>query len=94
MAEKNESEILLDVAVFGEQIDQFFKSDIGKFLLRRIEEETQEGLRELRNVDCNDARAVWSAQARVRRAEMIKTWLDEALRAGLKARDILEDRLD
>lgn len=91
---QSEIEMLYDVAVLGEQVDAFFKSDIGKFLDKRINEEIEEGLTELRTVDCTSQQAVFMAQGKVLRAERIRSWLEEALLAGLKARMILEDRED
>lgn len=88
----NESEMLLEVAVLGEQIDQFFKSDIGKHLLAHCDREIYAGMSELKQADCNNPKEVWEAQARVRVAESIEGWLREALMAGLKAREVLENR--
>jgi len=87
-----ETEILLDVAVLGERVDQFLKSDIGRYLLEQAEAEEQMGLLILRTVDCNSEHAVRMAQNRVWRGENMKAWLKDAVSAGLKARMILEDR--
>lgn len=89
-----ETEILFDVAVLGEQIDQFFKSDIGKYLLGHAAAQETEGLDELRRVDCNKPEEVWNAQKKVWVAEKFRVWLHDALQAGLKARMIIEDRED
>ena len=90
----NESEILLDTAVLGEQVNQFCKSDVGKYLLAHCQAEIQAGLRDLKHADCNDPKSVWQAQARVNIAESIEEWLREAILAGLKAQEILEDRAE
>jgi hypothetical protein len=87
-----ETEILFDVAVLGEQIDQFFKSDIGKYLLDHAAAQEAEGLEALRRVQCHDTEAVWQAQNKVWLAEKFRTWLTDAIQAGLKAQMILEDR--
>jgi hypothetical protein len=87
-----ETEILFDVAVLGEQIDQFFKSDIGKYLLDHAAAQEAQGLEELRRVKCSDTEAVWQAQNKVWLAEKFRTWLGDAVQAGLKAQMILEDR--
>jgi len=87
-----EIEILFDVAVLGEQVDQFFKSDIGKYLLEHAAAQEAEGLNELRRVDCKNPEVVWNAQNKVWIAEKFRVWLEEAIQAGLKARMILEDR--
>ena len=90
----NETEVLFDVAILGEQVDAFYHSDMGKFILTRLEAETNAGLKELKTVNPSDAERVREAQNRVWRAESLKGWLDEAIMAGLKAKDILEDRED
>lgn len=88
----DEAEILLDVAVLGEQIEQFLKSDIGKYLSEHAEEVISEGMNELKVADCNDAKAVWTAQNKVWLGERFRHWIKEAVTAGLKAREILEER--
>jgi len=92
MKEPSESEILLDVAVLGEQVDQFLKSDIGKYLIDQAESEYEAGIESLKNCDPYDPKAINAALAVVKRAESIKSWLMQAVSAGLKARMILEDR--
>ncbi len=87
-----ETEILFDVAVLGEQVDQFFKSDIGKFLLDHAAAQEDEGMHELKQVNCNDSEAVLAAQNKIWIAEKFRVWLSNAIQAGLKARMILEDR--
>jgi len=88
----DDSEILLDVAVLGEQVDQFLKSDVGVYLMQHATAQEEAGMEELRRVKCNDAEAVWQAQNKVWLAEKFRVWLEEAVQAGLKARMILEDR--
>ena len=88
----SETEILLDVAVLGERVDQFLKSDIGRYLIEQAEAEEQAGLQQLRVVNCANAEAVYMAQNRVWLGEHMKSWLKDAVSAGLKARMILEDR--
>ena len=89
-----ETEILFDVAVLGEQVDQFFKSDIGQYLLDHAAAQEAQGLEELKQADCNDPQSIWKAQNKVWQAEKFRTWLTDAIQAGLKARMILEDRED
>jgi hypothetical protein len=88
----DDSEILLDVAVLGEQIDQFMKSDIGQFLMQHAAAEEEAGIEELKKADCQKPQDIWAAQCKVWRAESFRIWLQEAVGAGLKARLILEDR--
>lgn len=87
-----ESEILLDIAVLGEQVSQFMKSDIGQYLLDNAAAHEAEGVEELKRAKCTDTEAVWAAQNKVWIAERFRVWLEEAVQAGLKAQMILEDR--
>ncbi len=92
MPNQSENEILFDVAVLGEQVDQFLKSDVGRYLLEQAESEEREGLLQLRVIDYTNAEGIRLAQNKVWRGEYMKTWLSNAISAGLKARMILEDR--
>lgn len=88
----NESQILLDTAVLGEQIDQFMKSDVGQYLLAHAAAQEAAGLEELKRVKCTDSEAVWQAQNKVWIAEKFRTWLEDAVGAGLQAQMVLENR--
>ena len=90
----NESEILLDVAVLGEQVRQFLNSDIGKYLLQHARGEEEDAIRKLVDINYRDADGILSLQNKIWRAKSVRSWLDEAVTAGLKAQTILEDRED
>jgi hypothetical protein len=90
----NEEEVLYDVAVLGKQTEAFFKSDVGKFLLDRIDRDIEDGLNELREMDCFSPEEIYRAQGKVKQAERLRRWLEEAVVAGLKAQTILEERED
>jgi len=89
-----EIEGLVDAAVLGKQVDDFMRSDVGRFLLQRAAEEQARGYEALRDVDATDARAVLRAQAEVWRAESIADWLGKSVIDGLRATEILESRED
>lgn len=87
-----EIEVLVDVAVLGKQVDSFFSSDMGKYMMSRAAAEVQEGLAILKKVAYTDAEAVRAAQNRVWRGESLRDWLEQAILAGLKAEAVLADR--
>ena len=87
-----EIEILMDVAVLGKQVENFMASELGRFLLGRADAEVLTGVAQLKNLAHTDANAIRLAQAQVWRGESLRDWLEEAVRAGLKAQDVLEDR--
>lgn len=92
MDEIKQIEVLVDVAVLGDQVDAFWKADIGKYLQSHIEAEIEAGVRELSEVKADDANAVRQAQNKLWRAKTLQGWIDQAIMAGLKAKIVLEDR--
>lgn len=85
---------LYNVAVLGEQVDSFIRSDVGQYVVAHIENEIEQCLQKLRVVNPNDPEAVRQAQSDIRRAESMKDWLTSAIIAGIKAKDVLEERQD
>jgi len=88
----NENQMLMDVAVFGEQVRQFMESPVGRYLLQKADEEKDLAILELVNVDAQDYKAVQSAQNQFQRAEDFQAWLTEAVTKGLQALQILDSR--
>ena len=89
---EEEVEILVEVAVLGEQMDHFRRSAVGKHLLKRAEEDYNAGIEELKRVPPADTEAVRTAQNKVRVAESVRDWIEESIASGLRATMILEDR--
>ena len=85
---------LVDTAVFGRQVEEFTSSTIGRYLIQCADAEEEKGYKELKEVDPTDARGVLRAQNQVIRGEQFKSWLLEAVQAGLQAEGILENRED
>ena len=89
-----EIEVLVVVAVLGEQVDNFWRGDIGKYLLAHIQSEINDSIKELSMVDAENAKLVRTAQNKIWRAKALQGWIDQAITAGLKAKLVLEDRED
>jgi hypothetical protein len=89
-----ETEVLVDTAVLGKQIDEFCRSDVGRFLLENIDNEYNQGMSELKDVNPDEPKSVRAAQNKVWRAEQLRSWLKTAIHAGLKATEVLENRED
>ena len=85
---------LFNVAVLGEQVDSFIRSDVGQYVVEHIEAEKEKCLQALKTVNPEDSAAIRQAQSDIRRAESMKDWLTSAIIAGLKAKDVLEERED
>ena len=87
-----DTDVLVDKAVLGKQVEIFFDSRVGKFLLARIESEINRGVELLKKVDPEDVKQVRCLQNLVWRAESIESWFSEAIMDGIKATEILEER--
>ena len=89
-----EIETLVDIAVLGEQVDQFMRSDVGLFLKNKIDIELNEAVVELKGANAFDPVAVQKAQNKVWRAESLAEWISQAIMSGLRATIVLESRED
>jgi len=82
-----ENEVLLERAVFGQQVEAFLHSEIGSYLINRAQSEVEEALRKLRNCSESELKQI---QSEVWRAESIVIWLSQAVEDGLRALNILD----
>lgn len=83
---------LLEASIIGKQVENFISSDVGKYLIQCIEAEEKKGYDALKAVDAERPDMVRSAQNSVALAEYMRSWLLEAVDAGIRATMILEDR--
>jgi hypothetical protein len=83
---------LLNRAAFGKQVEEFWKSDIGAYMLRRINSEITEAFEEIKTVDPKDGKLVQNIQNKIYRAESIQGWLEDAIVSGLQSFQELEER--
>lgn len=77
-------------AVFGVQVQNFMDSEIGAYIMNRADEYAQEAMEELTKVDPEDPRAIRSLQNRIHVADLIATWLREAVSLGEQAQEHLK----
>ena len=83
---------LVNQAVLGEQLDQFWKSEIGNYLLAKVERECIIALDQLSSVDPTSPDKVREYQNSYWRAMSFKSWMEDGIVAGMKAKEILEER--
>lgn len=69
-------------AVLGEQIKNLLTSDVGEYLLQRIEQFCNEGIKELVRADAEDPTAIRNAQNKVMVADQIKNFLAQGIERG------------
>jgi hypothetical protein len=84
--------LLTDAAVVGRMVEDFLHSDIGLYLVQCADAEIDKGVEALKKANAENPSEVRSAQNQVICGEYIKQWLEEAVSAGLRAQQILEDR--
>jgi hypothetical protein len=77
-------------AVLGKDAEEFLKSDIGRIMLARAEEEESEALEALAGVSSWRRRRIAELQARIWRARSFKQWLTELVVTGRQALQQLE----
>jgi hypothetical protein len=87
-------EELLDRAQFGRQIELFWGSRLGEYLLARVREEYVEALTKLKTCDPADSKLVMKLQGEAWRAESFEQWLSQAVIDGAKALELLEGEDD
>lgn len=85
---------LVRAAVFGEKVQEFLRSDIGDFLLKRAEAELTAAINSLKSVDPMQMTTVIILQERIRQLERFETWLGDAVQEGLTAISVIEGEED
>ena len=87
-----EQQLVVQQAILGKQIEEFFSSDVGKYLLRRADIDREDALLELARCDPEDAKAIRGLQNKVLVSEKVRGWLEQAVLRGLQAIEIIDER--
>ncbi len=72
-------------AVFGQQVQEFLRSEIGHFLIQRAEKELGEAIEKLKTANPRDAENIVRLQVQVALLEKFESWLGDAVQDGLTA---------
>ena len=81
-------------AILGKDAEEFLKTDLGRYMLARVEEEENEALEGLASVFPWRRRRIQQLQAQLWRARSFRGWLGEIIIASKQALQQLEDRED
>jgi hypothetical protein len=92
MDEIEDKELLIQRAVFGQEVEQFLSSYIGKYLLARAQEQVEVAQRAFRDVDVTDVARLTVLQNRINVASSIPDWLVDAINDGAQALQLIDDR--
>lgn len=71
-----------DTILLGDDADQFFKSDLGKYIQARARHEIITAQNDLVKVDPEDSKAIREIQNRIKIARAVPDWLNEAILSG------------
>ncbi len=80
---------LFEAAIFGKEVQTFLGTSVGKYLIKRAEDEAQEATRALKAVFPLRWRRIMELQNRIYRAESVQQWLGEAIMDGVHAEKII-----
>lgn len=89
MVDKN----LQQAIALGFDVEAFFGSPLGKYLIKRAEDEVDAAVEELKRADPDNAKAIRDLQNTITRAESFQYWLGDAVNAGKNAQlELLDER--
>ena len=86
-----EKETLYAECVLGKDAEDFFKSDIGRYVLARSQEVVEEALVKLKTTSANEMAQIRNLQLAIAKAEGAIQWLNEQINAGTQALQQLEN---
>jgi hypothetical protein len=70
--------------------EEFFNTDLGRYILGRSRQEASEAMDRLRYVQPEDAAAIRKYQMEIKIAEAAVTWLSEVIIQGRQALQIID----
>jgi hypothetical protein len=93
MKRLNDKDPVVNVAVFGKQVEAFLESDIGVYLLSKTQEEEEQATERLiNNAHTLAIKDILAEQATITRARNFRDWLAYAIQDGLQALQMLEEQ--
>lgn len=84
-------ELLMAEAILGKDAEEFLKSDIGRYMMGRCEQEIDEAQDLLSRVSPWRRRRITELQNQIYRAKSLKSWLVELVNNGNAAEAVLTE---
>lgn len=84
---------LLATYHIGQQFDEFIRSDLGRYLIGKAEQDELNLLHELQTVPAHEQNAIADLQQRSRAPRLFIEWIEEAIQAGAEAKLEYEFRI-
>jgi Na+/glutamate symporter len=84
----------IEWATFGRVVEDFIKSPVGEFLVKKAQEQSDKAVEKLKTVSPEDPTAIRAIQTDIQVAESIIQWLCEAIHEGQMALEHLKEDND
>ena len=81
-------------AMLGADVDDFFNTDMGRYVLARSKEDAEEATEQLKDIEFYKSNEIADLQMKIKKAEQAVLWLNEILIAGKEAIQLLEGEGD
>lgn len=81
-------------AILGEQVGKFMNTDMGQYMINRANDKKESALAKLSECNPQDSELIRKLQNDVWLATNVIQWLDDAIREGLQALRIIDNRSD
>jgi len=78
-------------AMLGGDTDDFFNTEIGRYVLERSKEEADEAIEELKNISFLQSDKIAELQMKIKVAEGAVRWLNELLITGRQSMQLLNE---
>jgi hypothetical protein len=88
------SDLLIAEAVLGRDAQDFFNSEIGRYIVGRCEQEKRDAQDQLSRVSPWRRNRIRQLQNEVWRSEAVVSWLAELISSGREAEAVLEEEAD
>src|SRR5450759_2410929 len=89
-----EQRLLLAHVDIGLQVKQFLASDVGRYLIGRAAEESDEAMAELKKVEPTNGKLIRELQNKIWRADTFAQWLTDSKLDGEHAEETLKQDED
>lgn len=83
-------DVTMAEAILGRDAEDFFASDLGRYMLGRAEQEEVAAIEEMIACDVNDAEHMERLQNIIWRSRVFKDWLAELVTNGKQAEAVLD----
>ncbi len=77
-------------AILGQDAEEFMRSDVGRYILGRAQQEAQEAMDKLKTTSAWRRRRITQLQSEIWRAESIQGWVIELINNGLSSERALD----